>query len=330
MSEKRGGLEKFWTIFAIVAVVGASWAVQQQSVRDFWGGLGYEPSSQMAEIQESLELTGTGERIFKAVKPVLETSDNFNEHCQSNDAEVALLGCYTSGQIYVYEIRNDELRLANNVTTAHELLHAVWQRMGENEKAEVTRLLEEVKRDNEVWLDEELAAYDELEKLEEIYTRAGTKLKNLPDELEKHYGKYFKDRQKIVGYYEAYQAPFERLQGELGSLETEIKVESEAIKQKRDEYEWKANNLDSRIEKFNSCAKTANCFVSEAEFNRQRSGLLGEQSELEELRDDINMRIDANNVRIEKYNELQMSLGELNSAMNSNAEKIEKVKEGDF
>lgn len=330
MSEKRGNAEKFWTIFAIVAVLGVSWAVQQTAVQDFWRGIGYEPSDKMAEIQESLALTGKGERIFKASQPALEDSANFNSHCQNSNAEITLLGCYANGQIYVYEIQNDELKLANNVTTAHELLHAAWQRMGEGEKAEIGALLDEVRANNQEWLEEELAAYDEAEKLEEVYTRVGTKLLDLPEKLEEHYGKYFNDRKKIVGYYEQYQAPFEKLQGELEALENEIVAESGAIKKQREEYEKRVEALDPKIEKFNACAKTPNCFVSEMEFNRQRAGLLDEQSELEGLREEVNRRIDENNLRIEKYNELQMSLGELNKAMNSNAEKIEKVKEGDL
>ena len=53
--------------------------------------------------------------------------------------------------------------------------------------------------------------YGEQERLEELYVRIGTKLRDIPDELEKHYQEYFLNRLKIVDYYEDYQAPFREL-----------------------------------------------------------------------------------------------------------------------
>lgn len=320
--KKKGVADKVAIIVSALVVLVISFAIQQPEVQDFWKGIGYEPSEKMSLIQESLGLTGSGERIFKAVKPALEDRDNFNSHCETHDADVSLLGCYTGGQIYVYEIQNEELKLANNVTTAHELLHATWQRMNEKEQAKITEWLEEIKANKAEWLEEELASYPEEEKLEEIYTRAGTKLRDLPADLEKHYAKYFKDRQKIVDYYEQYQAPFEKLKSELDELEKQIAAENETIKAKRAEYEKQADDLSAQIDRFNRCAESAGCFGSDAEFARQRNGLLADQKALEELRTATNSKIDENNAKIEQYNKLQESLGELNNAMNSHTEKI--------
>ncbi len=322
IEKERRGAEKFWTVFAIVAVVGACFAVQQPVVQDIWKGWGYEPSAEMAAIQESLILTGTGERIFKATQPALEDKTAFNEHCETRDDDISLLGCYTNGRIYVYGIQNEELKLANNVTTAHELLHAAWERMGERERAEVSDLLRQVQAENAEWFREELEAYEDTEKLEEVYTRAATKLRNLPEKLEEHYRKYFAERQKIVEYHEKYQEPFNKLQKELQELETKIMTESEAIKARRTEYDAKLAALDGQIDEFNRCANAAGCFTSEAEFNRRRGNLLAEQSEVEEMRSSINQQIDDNNARIEQYNTLQGEMGELNDAMNSHTEKL--------
>lgn len=318
--------ERQWGISVAVVLValGLSWALESRWAQDLWQGLWYQPSEGMQEIRDNLELTGDGGRIFAATQPTLEGKDDFNEHCDSHDAEVSLLGCYTEGKIYVYEVETENLRSSNNVTAAHELLHAVWERMGKNEKEEVTGWLRQIETDNKEWFAEELEAYAESDKLEEMYTRAGTKLRDLPEELEKHYAKYFKNRVKIVDYYEEYQAPFQELQDKLTELEKKITSERTEIIKQRDEYTRRGTALSAQVRVFNSRANVPGGFQSEVEFQRQRNALLQEEEDLEKLRNEVNARIDENNARVEEYEKIRESLGELNDAMNSNVEKIEK------
>lgn len=211
----------YW-ILIVVGVMLAGWALKQPVVWDFWMGLGYEPSTQAAEIREDLELTDKGKRIFAATRPEVEASAGFNEHCDSHDADISLLGCYTDGRIYVYDITLEELVAANKVTMAHELLHATWERMGEWERNDVEEMLERVYALNREWFDEELKPYDEGERTEEIYTRAGTKLEELPEGLEEHYAKVFRNRKRIVEFYREYEAPFVALRGRLKNWNTKL------------------------------------------------------------------------------------------------------------
>lgn len=316
---------KIWFLMAgFLVVIG--WASQQAIVRDFWKGMGYRPSAEMQEIRTDLELTGRGEQIFAASWPMIESSVEFNEHCNSYDVDVSLLGCYTNGKIYVYEIELEELETGNIVTTAHELLHAAWERMGKTERQEVSEWLEEIYEERREWFDKELEVYQEGERLEEMYTRAGTKLRNLPEVAEKHYGKFFANREKIVAYYERYETPFLELKTEMEELMTVIEQSRAEIEAGRDEYLSMAEVLEKKIDVFNQCADTAGCFTSAAEFTRQRQGLMKEKDGLEELRERVNTQIKENNERIDKYRELQSGLGRLNDAVNSNIELIEETK----
>lgn len=322
--EERGDL-KSWgiVIFGLAVAFLIAWGIQQWWVKDIWRGLGYAPSAEMAKIAESLELTGKGQRIFSATRPALEDKEAFNEHCDSHDADIALLGCYAGGQIFVYQIEDEELKLANNVTTAHELLHAVWERTDEGEKAKLESLLEELMTEKQEWFDTELEAYSEAEKMEEVYTRAGTKLAELPEELEKHYGEIFQNRANIVEYYETYSAPFEELQEKLEDLEQKITAENDEIEKAKTDYTQRAMAWEAKVAQFNSCARSMGCFKSDAEFQTKRQAMTSEQTELENLRQEINRRIDENNARVDEYNELRGDLGELNDAINSNIkEKI--------
>ncbi len=298
-------------------------AIQTPAVQDMWRGWGYEPAPAVAEIEQKLELTDRGKRLFRATRPTIEQSADFNEHCGSHSAEISVIGCYTGGKMYIYEIANDELVDANKVTAAHELLHAVWERMGEGERNRISALLDQVYQENAEWMEEELEAYTADVRKEEMYTRAGTKLENLPEELEQHYAKYFRNRAQIVAFYRNYEAPFERLKAEMAALKTEILAEKEVIARERENYVLSVESLSARIDRFNNCADTLGCFASEADFRNRRAELEREQETLELQREVLNQRIEANNTKIGRYEETQMALGELNDVMNSNIVKDE-------
>lgn len=313
----------YWIIIVVVVTL-SGWAIRQPIIQDFWLGLGYEPNEKTAEIQDELELTSRGKRIFAATQPTVEANVEFNEHCNSHDVDISLLGCYTDGKIYVYDITLEQIEAANKVTMAHELLHAVWERMYEWEKDDIVELLEKVYAENKEWFSEELEPYRESEWIEEMYTRAGTKLEDLPEELEKHYAKIFQNRQKIVEYYKTYEAPFVALQEEIEELEKRINEVGDEIERERKTYLMRIDTLDMEIDSFNRCADIAGCFRSEAEFSRKRNALLAEREALEQMRGELNAKITENNKRIEEYREKQGALGELSDAMNSNVELIKE------
>lgn len=317
--------QNYWILILAVLVLTA-WIVRCPELWDFWKGVAYTPTTEALEIRDALELTNKGRRIFNATQLSVEDRESFNEHCQSYDEEISLLGCYTDGKIYIYEITEPQLVTANKVTAAHELLHAAWERMGGGEQRRLLSLLEAVYQDNREWFDEELAAYSEDERTEEIYTRAATKLVTVPEELERHYAGYFRNRGQIVAYYQQYEAPFVLLRTELEQLETQIEQISAEIGQERTDYTKSAENLDTEIDRFNSCAETAGCFQSQAEFQRQRNALMAERTRLERLRETLNQKILENNQRIEEYQEKQRSLGYLSDLMNSNVQEYEIIK----
>ncbi len=321
--------KSFWQRYAwagVVVLCLATYVVLQSSwLMDTLKAWGYEPAEKVVAIESDLQLTAAGRRIFAATRPTVEGSREFNEHCDSHDAEISLLGCYIDGRIYIYEIELAQLAPANKVTAAHELLHAVWERMGESERRQVSGWLDQVYNERREWFEGELEVYDAEDRREEIYARAGTKLADLPDELENHYAKYFQNRAVIVQFYQDYEAPFLALQLEMEELFDQIQAVSEEVELGRETYLRDLEKLDAKIDQFNACAETAGCFASQAEFTRQRQALLAEREHLEAVRAELNGKIAQNNQRIQDYRERQLQLGELNNAMNSNIELVETI-----
>ena len=73
-------------------------------IYDYFRGSSYEPVGEMARIREDLKLTDRGTFVFNATQPVLSGRESFNSTCRATDMEVAVLGCYTGGNIYIYNI----------------------------------------------------------------------------------------------------------------------------------------------------------------------------------------------------------------------------------
>ena len=302
----------FLIIFAVLVFLNFS------TLKDYFVGLGYEPSAEMSEIKSSLALTDKADLIFKATFPTLESEENFNESCDSHNSDVSVLGCFSGDKIYIYKIESEELSGILESTTAHELLHAIWSRLKGSEKASLTPVLEEVYKDNRVMLEETLSAYSEEDRLDELYVRVGTQVRNLPEVLETHYGKYFTNRARIVSFYESYVAPFnelkEKIEAQGKELET-LKVEIEAETKK---YEAESEEFNKAVGEFNACANTLNCF-SESAFYARRRELVAREEKLNTMFENLNAKIDDYNFKVEEYNKNVFKSNALQNIINSNS-----------
>lgn len=326
----KGGAPKAIIAMLVGAAVllGANWLLERRILQDWVAGWSYAPSAEVAEIEEALSLTGKGTRIWAAVNPTLEEAEAFNEYCDSHDAEVSVLGCYAPDEdkIYIYAIQDEELKDANKSTAAHELLHAAWDRLSEGEQKEITGWLDELYESDREWFAVELESYEDEEWTEEMYTRAATKRRELPAELEEHYGEYFEDRAQVVQYYENYQEPLNELNAELDERWAELDELDVAIERERAEYEAAVDEYNGRVERFNACADTPGCF-DEATFQRLGRPLEAEGEELDAWQEALNGRIRDYNQKLAEYNERAAVLEGLYRRMNSNeaGEAVEEV-----
>ncbi len=312
-----------WIFLALLILVAAGVVWKGSWIYDYYRAQTYQPSSEMARIRESLNLTEQGKFLFNASQPELDSAADFNTNCQSNNSEMAVLGCYTVGTIYVYNIDSAELDGIRELTTAHELLHAVWARMSEEEKSALNSALAEVRATNSAKLEEEIGTYDASESQEELYVRAGTEVANLPETLEQHYAKIFRDQDAVVAYYDRYIGVFQSLQTELDSLAAEMETAKTTIDLKTKEYEKRSGQLNADIVSFNSCAEVVGCFETEAEFSAERAELVMEQEALEVLYEELNGLITDYNAKVERYNTGVTRGEKLNTLINSNAKPKE-------
>ena len=294
------------------------------TLSDLFRGAFYHPTAEMETIRDKLSLTSDGIRIFNASFPELETSESFNLNCESHDSEIYILGCYADGDIHVYDIRDKQFDGIRELTSAHELLHAVYARLPESEKLSLSVQLEEVYRKNTDILGEELKLYESSQRYDELHSRIGTEIKDLPSNLEEYYGKYFKDQDQIVSYYNNYIEPFRKLKAEFTRLEDELSALGDEIETIKLDYESRSEAYNTSVKEFNRCASTADCFASDYEFRTRRAEILAEQSALNALFVELNQKITLYNSKVEEYNNNILKNEELTNIVNSNA-KVESL-----
>ena len=319
MAKTRRGKIWGWVVVLILVVIIVVGLLNRDWIYDWYRGISYKPEAEMVAIRDKLKLTGWGEFLFNAAQPELNEASDFNVNCRQYESEVAVLGCYTTGNIYVYNITDAKLAGIRELTTAHELLHVVWAHMSESEKKELEPILQQVYRDNLDVLKNDIETYAEGERLEEMFVRAGTEIKQLPAVLEKRYAEIFKDQDKVVDFYNSYIAVFREIKEQMEKLANEIEVLKSEIDAKMLAYDAEVVALNADVTSFNSCAEIVGCFASEWEFYAQRNTLIARETALSAMSDEISNLIDIYNAKVDEYNADAIESDKLQNIIDSKA-----------
>ena len=309
-----------WAVFVILAIFIF---FNFQLIEDTIKSMSYTPTPEMQEIQTKLNLTKTGERIFKASSPVLSEADEFNVECQSTNEEISTLGCFNGEKIFIYNITEKKFEGIRESTTAHELLHAYWARFSENEKNELTPILENFAENADKKFKDSLETYQTSQRLEEIFVRSGTQVRDLPDELEEIFENVFIDQDAIVNFYDSYSTPFDEINKELKNLSAEMSSLNEQITNETAEYEEYSRILSGEIDEYNNCVTTYGCFPSRESADARRLELEAKQSYSETLYEALSNDIDRYNQLVETYNKKVVYGRKLDTIINSNKQPEE-------
>lgn len=307
-------------ILAVCAFIAVT-QIDYSAIFDEFTAIGYEPSSELDKLVEELRLTNKGMRVFKATRAELQEADAFNESCPNADSNYYVLGCYSNGRIFVYNIKHKELPGIRQSTLAHELLHAVWSRMSDRERDELKSSLDAVYQSNKD-IAEHLALYNNDSFYDELHSIAGTQIdqSQMSSALAAHYAKYFEKQSKVYNFFADYNNRFKAIRTRLEELE-------ESIAEKRASYEdfiakYEADNakLGQDIADFNERSRsTSNGFATIEEFEQKRRELVERQTEMSQRYSELLERITALNMEISEYNTNILRTNEYQKVMNSHA-----------
>lgn len=228
--------------------VAAAYA-NRQWIRDSYVVRTVQQQPAALTLEDDLELTNTGRFLYRASRPAVEPAATFNSLCRGvNREQTIVLGCYSQQQIYIYKITDQRLGGVQQVTAAHELLHAVYERLSNNERQAVNQLLnDQATRVTNPRLQQLLAQYQQSEPnsvINEMYSIFGTEVAELSPQLEAHYSKYFSNRQKIVDYSRTYEQTFTNLEKQIQDYTNQL----ENLKSKKESLETSLESQQRDIE----------------------------------------------------------------------------------
>lgn len=322
--KKRKPIRLIISLGLSVLVIGvAAWAfLNRQYIVDQMTVWSFQPSAAVQRVNEKIGFTDTGRFHFYATQPQVASAEEFNQDCPRQEVGSPILGCYTSDhRIYIYDITNEKLEGLEEVTAAHEMLHAAWSRLNDREKDRISKLLdaEYARLVSDAIFKERMDYYSRTEPGElynELHSIIGTEVKNLSPELEKYYATYFTDRSKVVAFHDAYNTVFTDLKNQSESLFAELTTLGESLESRTATYNAEVADLSADIQSFNQRADSGS-FSSMAQFNRERAALVARSNELESDRLAINRDIATYNTKYEQYQALSIQIESLNKSIDS-------------
>ena len=198
---------KLWLrLFSLAVLLGLLvWALfNQQYLRDEVRLYHYQPPASITALANETTMTPAAQRIFYVNHPVLDDKADFVNACNTHQEQTIVLGCYHSDQagIYVLSVTDSRLNGVEQVTAAHEMLHAAYDRLSSSDRANVDQMLQQF-YDNGLTdsrVRSTIEAYKQTEPndlVNEMHSIFGTEVANLPAGLETYYQRYFTNRHRL-------------------------------------------------------------------------------------------------------------------------------------
>jgi len=314
---------RLWRIVWPLLTIGIAMLlmINARTLVDYYFWLTFKPSSEMQQLIDRVGLTDTGTRILYSARPELKDSAKFNDVCRNNESTTSITGCYTSGQIYVFNVTNQDLDGIKETTLAHELLHATYARLSSNDRARVNDWVEAAykscnSKDLQGRFDEYYNQYEPSERDNELYAIFGTECKDLPNSLEAHYDQFFKNRAEILTMHAAYIGAFNDLETRGNELVKELEDLADSINQQTTTYNDASAELEKEIGDFNDRANRG-AFADQASFEAERAVLVAEVDRLNTLRQQILNDTSAYNQKKAELEKISVRIQTLNNSINS-------------
>ncbi len=210
-------------IIVVIAIVGFKYT---QDLQDWVKLLRYQPPQQIARLATVTSMTDTGKRLFYINTPQIEARKSALNLCKNTEHTV-VLGCYVTGKgIFLQSVPDPRLEGVMEVTAAHEMLHAAYDRLSIFDQNQLNLKLQsafaQIKSRRIRDLIGVYDAQDPRSVNTELHSILGTEVRDLSPDLEEHYRLYFGDRSIIVALSERYEGVFTSVRDKAKNLTQEL------------------------------------------------------------------------------------------------------------
>ena len=233
---------------------------QAQAIQDWWKLRGYTPPAAIAQLASQDTMKPYTQHMFYVNHPQLISGvANFRQNYCPENQNTIVLGCYHVGQngIFIYKITDPSLYGVEQVTAAHEVLHAVYARLSSADRTQLNKELESYYKNGltDQRVQAEVKLYQQTEPdsvYDEMSCTFGTELADLPPNLEAYYDRYFSNRAAIVEFEQKYQGALTSRQSQISVYDTELAGMKNQIDSEEQSLSNQLNQIDADRNRLNS------------------------------------------------------------------------------
>jgi uncharacterized protein YukE len=291
-----------------------------QALTDWWQLRGYDPPAAVSQLASQDTMTGYARHVFYVNHPDLEKDSNqFRKNCNENEQTI-VLGCYRSDQrgIFLYDVQDARLAGVEQVTSAHEMLHAAYDRLSHSDKTAIDAELMDYYNNGlkDQRIKDTIDAYRKTEPndlVNEMHSIFGTEVSSLPTSLESYYQKYFTDRQAVVSFAQAYE-------GEFTSRQDQIKADDLQLEQMKSQISAQEDSLNSQLSKINSDRQRLDSLRSSGQISAYNAGVAPFNAEVRSYNNGVQSlrdQIKDYNQLVEERNSIAQELTSLDKALDT-------------
>jgi hypothetical protein len=225
MKTKRSQLVTLAILLVLIVLV----FIGHQAFLDWLRLRDYAPPAAVAQLAGEDGMTATAKHLFYVNHPEITNGKDFTGNCPVGSEKTVVLGCYVGNDrgIYIYAVDDQRLNGVEQVTAAHEMLHAAYRRLSSSARSRVDAMLMDYYQHNltDQRVKDTIAAYQKSEPkdvVNEMHSIFGTEVANLPAPLEAYYKKYFADRSKVTAFTASYQSVFTSRQSQVATYDAQL------------------------------------------------------------------------------------------------------------
>ncbi len=309
-----------WLLSLLIAAGFVFALFERQAISDWWILHSYQPTAEVQTLAQATTMTAEGTHLFYVSQAQVDDKQQFNRDCPTTELrETLTLGCYTHAHIYVLKVAKLSLAASMRVSAAHEMLHAAYSRLSDNERAKIDNLIRSFYptiKDKD--FKELIATYQRTEPgqlLNELHSLIPSEIETISPELESYYRQYFSDRQQIVKAFQAYRSVFKHIDDHraelLGQL-SDLKHQIDSLEVDYNAASAQADSLSAQISALRQQGKVE-------ESNQLVSAQNAAASQANRLASQITALIDQYNQLVGEINSLALEENDLVSSLDSHS-----------
>ncbi len=291
---------------------------QHQNIIDWVKLRNYQPPASIRALAIDDSMTPKAEHIFYVNHPKLISDRNeFADSCSVAEQTI-IEGCYRSSQsgIFIFDVSDPALRGIEQVTAAHEMLHAAYERLSSSDREYVDGLLtsyyqRSLKDERILKTIESYKKTEPNDLVNEMHSIFGTEVASLPAPLEKYYQRYFTSRAKVVSFSEKYEEQFTSRLNQINAYDKQLAAMRVEILSRQKSLNSQSAKIEAdraRLDSLKASGQYDEYNAAVPGFNNEINSYNAQVAQLQALTSDYNQLVVTRNNLARDYRDLQAKI----------------------